>query len=46
MQKYEYFMKETKLKMKKILIISQYFPPDMSGGGTRAFNYAKCLSKN
>jgi colanic acid biosynthesis glycosyl transferase WcaI len=32
--------------MKKILIISQYFPPDMSGGGTRAYNYAKCLSKN
>ena len=28
---------------KKILIISQYFPPDISGGGTRAFNYAKCL---
>ena len=33
-------------KLKKILIISQYFPPDISGGGTRAFNYAKCLSKN
>ena len=32
--------------MKKILIISQYFPPDISGGGTRAYNYAKCLSKN
>ena len=30
---------------KKILIISQYFPPDISGGGTRAFNYAKCLSQ-
>jgi glycosyltransferase involved in cell wall biosynthesis len=28
----------------KILIISQYFPPDISGGGTRAWNYAKCLS--
>jgi glycosyltransferase involved in cell wall biosynthesis len=27
----------------RILIISQYFPPDISGGGTRAFNYAKCL---
>ena len=26
-----------------ILIISQYFPPDVSGGSTRAFNYAKCL---
>ena len=46
MQKYEYFMEENELKMKKILIISQYFPPDISGGGTRAFNYAKCLSKN
>jgi len=30
---------------KKILIISQYFPPDISGGGTRAFNYAKCLTQ-
>lgn len=39
-------MEENELKMKKILIISQYFPPDISGGGTRAFNYAKCLSKN
>ena len=29
---------------KKILLISQYFPPDISGGGTRAFNYAKCLA--
>lgn len=27
-----------------VLIISQYFPPDISGGSTRAFNYAKCLS--
>lgn len=26
-----------------ILIISQYFPPDISGGSTRAYNYAKCL---
>ena len=26
-----------------VLIISQYFPPDISGGGTRAHNYAKCL---
>lgn len=34
------------LKKKKILIISQYFPPDTSGGGTRAYNYAFCLSKN
>lgn len=27
----------------RILIISQYFPPDISGGSTRAYNYAKCL---
>lgn len=39
-------MTEKKTNMKKILIISQYFPPDISGGGTRAYNYAKCLSKN
>ena len=39
-------MNRNDTKIKKILIISQYFPPDMSGGGTRAFNYAKCLSKN
>ena len=39
-------MSRNDTKMKKILIISQYFPPDMSGGGTRAYNYAKCLSKN
>ena len=29
----------------RILFVSQYFPPDISGGGTRAFNYAKCLSQ-
>lgn len=29
----------------RVLIISQYFPPDISGGGTRAFNYAKCLTQ-
>lgn len=28
----------------RVLIISQYFPPDVSGGSTRAYNYAKCLS--
>ncbi len=39
-------MIKNEIKKKKILIISQYFPPDMSGGGTRAYNYAKCLSKN
>lgn len=27
----------------RVLIISQYFPPDISGGSTRAYNYAKCL---
>ena len=32
-------------KLKNILIISQYFPPDISGGGTRAFNYARALSE-
>ena len=33
-----------KMKSKiHVLIISQYFPPDISGGGTRAFNYAQCL---
>ncbi len=46
MKKNRIFMTESKTKIKKILIISQYFPPDISGGGTRAFNYAKCLSKN
>jgi hypothetical protein len=30
-------------KRTRILIISQYFPPDISGGSTRAYNYAKCL---
>ncbi len=39
-------MIKNEIKKKKILIISQYFPPDISGGGTRAYNYAKCLSKN
>ncbi len=36
-----------KMQSKKIqvLIISQYFPPDISGGGTRAFNYAQCLAQ-
>lgn len=28
-----------------VLIISQYFPPDMSGAGTRAFNYTQCLTQ-
>ena len=28
----------------KVLIISQYFPPDVSGGGTRAHNFAQCLA--
>ena len=30
-------------KKRHVLIISQYFPPDISGGGTRAYNYAQCL---
>jgi len=30
---------------KKVLIIAQYFPPDMGGGATRASNVAKGLSK-
>ena len=28
-----------------VVIISQYFPPDVSGGATRAFNYSKCLEQ-
>lgn len=28
-----------------VVIISQYLPPDISGGGTRAYNYAKCLAQ-
>lgn len=36
---------KTNLKSTKVLIISQYFPPDISGGGTRAYNYAKCLAQ-
>lgn len=30
----------------KVLIIAQYFPPDMGGGATRAFNVAKGLLLN
>jgi glycosyltransferase involved in cell wall biosynthesis len=30
----------------KILIIAQYFPPDMGGGATRAYNVAKGLELN
>ena len=37
---------KTNNQKKEILIISQYFPPDISGGGTRAYNYAKCLANN
>jgi glycosyltransferase involved in cell wall biosynthesis len=29
----------------RVLIIAQYFPPDMGGGATRAYNVAKGLSK-
>ena len=28
-----------------VVMITQYFPPDISGGATRAFNYAKCLEQ-
>ncbi|KER07007.1 D-inositol 3-phosphate glycosyltransferase 2 protein [Marine Group I thaumarchaeote SCGC AAA799-E16] len=35
----------SKEKKKNVLIISQYFPPDTSGGGTRSYNYARCLSE-
>ena len=38
--------KQKENNKRKILIISQYFPPDISGGGTRAYNYAMCLAKN
>jgi len=30
----------------RVLIVAQYFPPDMGGGATRACNVAKGLSKN
>jgi glycosyltransferase involved in cell wall biosynthesis len=30
----------------KILILAQYFPPDMGGGATRAYNVAKGLSSD
>ena len=33
-------------KKQQIIILSQYFPPDMSGAGTRAYNYAKCLQND
>ncbi len=33
-------------KKPSVIILSQYFPPDMSGAGTRAYNYSKCLEKN
>ena len=39
---------DKKLRPKKkinVIVISQYFPPDVSGGATRAFNYSKCLEK-
>ena len=28
-----------------VVVLSQYFPPDVSGGATRAFNYSKCLEQ-
>ena len=39
---------DKKLRPKKkinVIVISQYFPPDVSGGATRAFNYSQCLEK-
>ena len=32
-------------KKPSVLILSQYFPPDISGAGTRAYNYSKSLEK-
>ena len=32
-------------KKNHVVIITQYFPPDISGGATRAFNYSKCLEQ-
>ncbi|MBS7635569.1 glycosyltransferase family 4 protein [Candidatus Bathyarchaeota archaeon] len=32
--------------MMNVLVIAQYFPPDMGGGATRAYNVAKGLSSN
>ena len=34
------------MKKNNLIILSQYFPPDVSGGATRAINYSKCLSHN
>lgn len=36
--------KRYRLNQMKILIIAQYFPPDMGGGATRAYNMAKGLT--
>ena len=33
------------MKKNNLLVLSQYFPPDVSGGATRAFNYSKCLDQ-
>ena len=33
------------MKKNNLLILTQYFPPDVSGGATRAFNYSKCLAQ-
>ena len=33
------------MKKNNLLVLSQYFPPDVSGGATRAFNYSKCLEQ-
>ena len=33
------------MKKNNLIILSQYFPPDVSGGATRAINYSKCLGQ-
>jgi len=37
--------KPFRLRQMRVLIIAQYFPPDMGGGATRAYNVAKGLLK-
>jgi hypothetical protein len=31
--------------MMRVLVVAQYFPPDMGGGATRAYNVARGLLK-
>ena len=37
--------KSFELRQMRVLVIAQYFPPDMGGGATRAYNVAKGLLK-